>query len=72
MHEQYEELVFSEPEASFYQRVSNQVAVPAPPYTVAPQFTHMNPDAEVEEYENIRQKIANMKRNAKRQLEMAI
>lgn len=72
VHEQLEELVFSEPAVAFHTRVSNQVAVPSHPYSVASQFTIFNPDSEVQRYDSVRQKVAKMRANAQRQLEQAI
>ena len=63
----HEELVFSEPVQAFHQRVTNQVLVPAPPYTIASHFTHLNAEPEVQRYNTLRQKVAHMKANLQRQ-----
>lgn len=70
VHEQLEELVFSEPLQAFHQRVSNKVAVPAPPYSIAQQFTTFAPAAEVQRYNAVRQKVAQMRAHMQRQLDL--
>ena len=70
VHEQLEELVFSEPVQAFHQRVSNQVPVPAPPYSIAQQFLIFAPAAEVQRYNAVRQKVAQMRAHMQRQLDM--
>lgn len=71
VHEQLEEAVFSEPVQAFYQRVTNQVPVPAPPYAVAQHFSVFAPEAEVQRFNLVRQKVAQMAANYQRQLDIA-
>lgn len=71
VHEQLEELVFSEPVQAFHQRFSNQVPMPAPPYTVAQHFLVFSPETEVQRYNAVRQKVAQMRAHMQRQLDLA-
>jgi len=69
VHEQYEELVFSQPVLAFQQRVANQVSMPAPPYSTAHHFSSFPSDAEAKRYHQVRMKVANIRANLQRQLE---
>lgn len=70
VHEQLEELVFSEPVQAFQARVASRVPVPAPPYAVAAHFTAFNPAAEAARYNAVRLKVAQMRTNVQRQLDL--
>ena len=61
--------MLSEPVQAFHQRVTNQVPMPAPPYSVAPHFSTFAPEVEVQRYNAVRQKVAQMRANMQRQID---
>ena len=69
--ETYDELVFSEPIESFYQRVANHMPMPAPPMSPAQWFTTFNASEDLHKFTAARQRVAGMTASVQRQLEAA-
>ena len=69
--ETYEELVFTEPAESFYQRVANHMPMPAPPMSQAQWFTTFNQQEDLRKFNAARQRVAGMTASVQRQLEAA-
>lgn len=69
--ETYEELVFSEPAESFYQRVANHMPMPAPPMSQAQWFTTFSQQEDLRRFNAARQRVAGMTASVQRQLEAA-
>lgn len=69
--ETYDELVFSEPVESFYQRVANHMPMPAPPMSPAQWFTTFNASEDLHKFTAARQRVAGMTASVQRQLEAA-
>ena len=69
VNEQYEELVFSEPVAEFYERVSAVAPATAQPLpAIAPHFRAFDPGDDLAKVHAARQRVANMSANLQRQI----
>lgn len=70
VNEQYEELVFSEPVQSFYDRVTNYMAPIAQPVpAIAPHFRTFNETEDLHRINAARQRIAQLQASVQRQFD---
>ena len=70
VNEQYEQIVFSEPVESFYQRVTAHQRRPMVPLlSVAAHVTEYNPEEDIRIITGARQQVASITANIQRQLD---
>ena len=71
LNEQYEELIFSEPVQSFFNRVTNyQPGQVHNPSGITAHFRHYAPDEDMQRLTAARQRVAMMSASVHRQAEM--
>ena len=71
VNEQYEELIFSEPVQSFFNRVTNYQPGPVnTPSGITAHFRHYAPDEDAQRITAARQRVAVMSASVHRQAEM--